>query len=164
MLFPCCGMHLQDTTCCSIGDYIIAPCSISASHAARFSTSRSLMDGHMLTDWLSQAFWVFGPFFHPLYGVYGKLQCRSCFKLCLIMTPGILFLVLPTQTLWLACGSTNLNFMLMACLPITMRIWWYESFSQQHGINYDNTISPVVKLATIRIIFSIAASCSWPIH
>jgi hypothetical protein len=159
MLFPCCCMHLQDTTCCSIGDYIIAPCSISASHAGRFSSSHSLMDGHMLTDWLSQAYWVFGPFCHPLYGVCGKLQCRRSFKLCLTMTPGVLFLVLPTQTLWLACGSTNLNSML-----ITMRIWWYESFSQQHGIDYDDTISPVVKLVTIRIILSIAASCSWPIH
>ncbi|GJW21098.1 ribonuclease H-like domain-containing protein [Tanacetum coccineum] len=36
--------------------------------------------------------------------------------------------------------------------------------SQQQGINLDETFSPVVKLATIRIVSSLAVSRKWPIH
>nr|GEV28655.1 ribonuclease H-like domain-containing protein [Tanacetum cinerariifolium] len=36
--------------------------------------------------------------------------------------------------------------------------------SQQHGIDYDETFSPVVKPATIRIVFSLVISRQWPIH
>jgi hypothetical protein len=42
--------------------------------------------------------------------------------------------------------------------------WVVRGFSQQHGINYDETFSLVVKLATIRVVLSIAASRTWPIH
>ncbi|GKE31540.1 ribonuclease H-like domain-containing protein [Tanacetum coccineum] len=36
--------------------------------------------------------------------------------------------------------------------------------SQQQGIDCDETFSPVVKLATIRTVLSLAVSCNWPIH
>ena len=39
-----------------------------------------------------------------------------------------------------------------------------RSFSQQHGIDYDETFSHVVKLATIRTVLSLAASRHWPIR
>ena len=39
-----------------------------------------------------------------------------------------------------------------------------SGFSQQHGIDYDETFSPVVKPVTIRVVLSIAASYSWLIH
>jgi len=42
--------------------------------------------------------------------------------------------------------------------------WVVRGFSQQHDIDYDETFSPVVKPATIRVVLSIAASYSWPIH
>jgi len=42
--------------------------------------------------------------------------------------------------------------------------WVVRGFSQQHGVDYDETFSPVIKPATIRIVLSIAASRSWPIH
>jgi len=42
--------------------------------------------------------------------------------------------------------------------------WVVCGFSQQYDIDYDETFSPIVKPATIRIVLSIAASSSWPIH
>ena len=42
--------------------------------------------------------------------------------------------------------------------------WVVRGFSQQYGIDYDETFSPIVKPATIRVVLTIAASRSWPIH
>ena len=42
--------------------------------------------------------------------------------------------------------------------------WVVHDFSQQHDIDYDETFSLVVKLATIRTILSIVASHHWPIR
>ncbi|WVZ88497.1 LOW QUALITY PROTEIN: hypothetical protein U9M48_035014 [Paspalum notatum var. saurae] len=39
--------------------------------------------------------------------------------------------------------------------------WVVRGFSQQHGIDYDETFSPVVKPLSIRTVLSIAASRSW---
>ena len=39
-----------------------------------------------------------------------------------------------------------------------------NSKSQQVGLDYDETFSPVVKPATIQTVLSLAASRSWPIH
>ncbi|XP_021317764.1 uncharacterized protein LOC110435969 [Sorghum bicolor] len=42
--------------------------------------------------------------------------------------------------------------------------WVVRGFSQQYDVDYDETFSPVVKPATIRVVLSIATSRSWPIH
>ncbi|GKF70876.1 ribonuclease H-like domain-containing protein, partial [Tanacetum coccineum] len=36
--------------------------------------------------------------------------------------------------------------------------------NQQHGVDFDETFSLVVKPATIRIVLSLAVSRQWPIH
>lgn len=42
--------------------------------------------------------------------------------------------------------------------------WVVHGYSQQHGIGYDETFSPVIKLSSIRAVLSIAISKLWPIH
>jgi hypothetical protein len=42
--------------------------------------------------------------------------------------------------------------------------WVVRGFSQQHGHDYDETFSPMVKPATIRTVLSLAISSDWPIH
>jgi histone deacetylase 1/2 len=42
--------------------------------------------------------------------------------------------------------------------------WVVRGFTQQHGMDYTETFSPVVKPATIRLVISLATAHSWPIH
>ncbi|WVZ50929.1 hypothetical protein U9M48_002134 [Paspalum notatum var. saurae] len=42
--------------------------------------------------------------------------------------------------------------------------WVVRGFKQEHGVDYDETFSLVIKPATIRTVLSIATSASWPIH
>jgi hypothetical protein len=42
--------------------------------------------------------------------------------------------------------------------------WVVWGFTQQTGVDFDETFSPVVKLATMCIILSLALSKSWHIH
>lgn len=39
-----------------------------------------------------------------------------------------------------------------------------QGYTQQEGIDYDATFSPVIKPVTIRIMLSLAISLQWPIH
>ncbi|GJS47746.1 ribonuclease H-like domain-containing protein [Tanacetum coccineum] len=40
----------------------------------------------------------------------------------------------------------------------------YAAFDQQHGVNFDETLSPVVKSATIHTVLSLVVSRQWHIH
>jgi hypothetical protein len=42
--------------------------------------------------------------------------------------------------------------------------WVVRCFTQQAGVDYGETFSPVVKPATIRVVLSLATSLAWPIN
>ena len=42
--------------------------------------------------------------------------------------------------------------------------WVLRGFTQRSGVDYDETFSPVVKPATVRVVLSLALSQQWPIH
>jgi hypothetical protein len=42
--------------------------------------------------------------------------------------------------------------------------WVLRGFTQRPGIDYDETFSPVVKPATVRVVLTLALSRSWPMH
>jgi hypothetical protein len=42
--------------------------------------------------------------------------------------------------------------------------WVVHGFTQQQGIDFDETFSPVIKPSTIRVVLTIAVSNDWPIH
>jgi hypothetical protein len=39
-----------------------------------------------------------------------------------------------------------------------------KGFKQRYGVDYDDTFNPVVKMATIHIVLSIAVSRRWSMH
>jgi hypothetical protein len=39
-----------------------------------------------------------------------------------------------------------------------------RGFTQRPSVDYDETFSPVVKLATVRTVLSLAVSHSWHVH
>lgn len=39
-----------------------------------------------------------------------------------------------------------------------------RGFNQQKSIDYEHTFSPVVKLATVRVLLTLATVCKWHIH
>jgi hypothetical protein len=42
--------------------------------------------------------------------------------------------------------------------------WVLRGFTQRPGVDYDETFSPVVKFATVRVVLSLALSHDWAIH
>ena len=39
-----------------------------------------------------------------------------------------------------------------------------KGYSQTHGINYQETFSPIIKLNTVRVLLFLAAKLDWPLH
>ena len=39
-----------------------------------------------------------------------------------------------------------------------------KGYTQTHGIDYQETFSPIAKLNTIRVLLSLAVNLNWPLH
>jgi hypothetical protein len=48
-------------------------------------------------------------------------------------------------------------------LDIYKARWVLQGFTQRPGVEYDETFSPVVKLATVHMVLATAVSRTWPI-
>jgi hypothetical protein len=42
--------------------------------------------------------------------------------------------------------------------------WILQRFTQRPGVDYNEAFSSVVKLATVRIVLTLAVSSGWPVH
>jgi hypothetical protein len=42
--------------------------------------------------------------------------------------------------------------------------WVLRGFTQRPRVDYDETFSPVVKLATVQTVLTLAVSGGWPVH
>jgi hypothetical protein len=72
--------------------------------------------------------------------------------------------ILQTLISFLANGSFIKFFNSDGCLARYKARWVCRGYSQQYGIDYDETFSHVVKSSTSRTVLSIVVSSSWPIH
>jgi hypothetical protein len=61
---------------------------------------------------------------------------------------------------WIFCHKNNYD----GSLACYKACWVIRGFTQQYGVDYEETFSPVIKSATIRVVLSIATSKDWPIH
>jgi hypothetical protein len=61
---------------------------------------------------------------------------------------------------WIFCHKFNTD----GSLARYKARWVVRGFTQQQGIDYEETFSPVIKPATIRVVLSLANSKDWPIH
>jgi hypothetical protein len=58
------------------------------------------------------------------------------------------------------CHKYNLN----GSLAQYKACWVVRGFTQQHGVDYEETSSPVIKPTTIHVVLSITTTKDWPIH
>src|SRR6185503_4328769 len=85
------------------------------------------------------------------------------------MELGNLFLVLAAPMSSAANGSSRTSTMPMVpwsdgSLERRKARWVVRGFSQRPGLDFDQTFSPVVKPATIRMVLHLAAARDWPVH
>ena len=44
------------------------------------------------------------------------------------------------------------------------RLRGFKSYTQVYGSDYGDTFSPVAKIASVRLLLSMATMCSWPLY
>jgi len=80
------------------------------------------------------------------------------------MIPGAWYHALPASILLLTSGFFWHKLHADGSLDRYKARWVLRGFTQRPGLDYDETFSPVVKPATVRVILSLALSQNWPIH
>ena len=61
-------------------------------------------------------------------------------------------------------GFLRLSFMLTVPLSVTKLVYWRKVFLKKHGIDFEETFSPVVRPTYVCIILSLAAMNNWPLR
>jgi hypothetical protein len=80
------------------------------------------------------------------------------------ITRGLLFPNHLVLMLSLASGFFRHKFHADGTLAPYKARWVCRGFSQQQGVDFGETFSPVCKPSTIRVVLSLVVSSVWPIH